>query len=543
MKWFLDLKTSGKLLLGFGVLIILMGLACYLGSKSLMDARDSQQKGLDNFQVAITMGSLFNNFNEQRALIVSAMLTNAPEIRRQNIQAIRDMSEEDEELIQELNGAELSKELQGKMKNLLELEKSYRDERDINQIPLILEGKIQEAEAISTGVQRDQIKKIRRLSDEIYQGLNDSGLDSIQTTIKNTDNTNRIFVIVSVLGIGFGLMMVAGLQRIVVAPLNEAAGLADEIASGNLAIDVSTKSREDEVGKLLLSLDRMVRTLRKITSENRDAVEVLASSASEIMATSSQVAAGASETATAVSETTTTVEEVKQTAQVSSQKARVVSENAQRATEIAQNGSQSVDDVIEGMQRIQEQMETIAETVVKLSEQSQAIGEIIASVSDLAEQSNLLAVNAAIEAARAGEQGKGFAVVAQEVKSLADQSKQATVQVRTILNDVQKAIASAVMATEQGGKTVESGLRQSEETGEAIRSLAETIETGAQAALQIAASSQQQSVGMDQIASAMENIKQASAQNVAGTRQTEAAAKNLHDVGQKLKALVGQFKV
>jgi methyl-accepting chemotaxis protein len=107
---------------------------------------------------------------------------------------------------------------------------------------------------------------------------------------------------------------------------------------------------------------------------------------------------------------------------------------------------------IEGMKKIQTQMESIAESVVKLSEQSQAIGEIIASVNDLAEQSNLLAVNAAIEAAKAGEQGKGFAVVAQEVKSLAEQSKQATSQVRTIFNDIQKATTAAVLATEQGAR-------------------------------------------------------------------------------------------
>src|SRR4028119_1286641 len=107
------------------------------------------------------------------------------------------------------------------------------------------------------------------------------------------------------------------------------------------------------------------------------------------------------------------------------------------------------------MQRIREQMEAIGESMMRLSEQSQAIGAIIATVDDLAQQSNLLAVNAAIEAAKAGEQGKGFAVVAQEVKSLADQSKQATTQVRTILNDIQKATGAAVMATEQGSKAVE----------------------------------------------------------------------------------------
>jgi methyl-accepting chemotaxis protein len=181
--------------------------------------------------------------------------------------------------------------------------------------------------------------------------------------------------------------------------------------------------------------------------------------------------------------------------------------------------------------------------VVRLSEQGQAIGEIIATVNDLAEQSNLLSVNAAIEAAKAGEQGKGFAVVAQEVKSLAEQSKQATAQVRTILGDIQKATTAAVLATEQGSKAVEAGVAQSAEAGESIRQLADSVIDAAQAATQISASSQQQLVGTDQVALAMENIRQASAQNVAGTRQTEIAARNLHELGLRLKQLVVQYKL
>jgi methyl-accepting chemotaxis protein len=194
------------------------------------------------------------------------------------------------------------------------------------------------------------------------------------------------------------------------------------------------------------------------------------------------------------------------------------------------------------MKHIQDQMESVAASIVRLSEQSQAIGEIIATVSDLAEQSNLLAVNAAIEAAKAGEQGKGFAVVAQEVKGLAEQSKQATAQVRAILNDIQKAMSAAVMATEQGSKAVQAGVQQSAEAGQAIRMLAESIAESAQAATQIAASSQQQLVGMDQVAGAMENIKQASAQNAAGMKQVETTAQNLRDLGQKLKQLVEQYR-
>jgi len=195
------------------------------------------------------------------------------------------------------------------------------------------------------------------------------------------------------------------------------------------------------------------------------------------------------------------------------------------------------------MNRIREQMESISQSVVKLGEQSQVIGDIISAVGEVAEQSNLLAVNAAIEASKAGEQGKGFAVVAQEVKILAGQSKQATAQVRTILGEIQKSANVAVLVTEQGVKSVEVGVQQSLDAGESIRTLAKNITEAAQAVTQIAASSQQQLVGMDQVGVAMQSIKLASEQNANGMRQIQSAAQNLHQVGRTLKELVEQFKV
>lgn len=195
------------------------------------------------------------------------------------------------------------------------------------------------------------------------------------------------------------------------------------------------------------------------------------------------------------------------------------------------------------MNRIREQMESIADSVVRLSEQGQTIGEIIATVNDLAEQSNMLAVNAAIEATRAGEYGRGFAVVAQEVRSLAEQSKQATIQVRSILMELQKATSAAVMATEQGSKAVAQGVKQATDAGESIRALTGTSNEAAQAAIQIAASSQQQLIGMDQIASAISNIRQATSQNLAGTRQLEASAVSLQELGGRLKVLVERQRV
>ncbi len=297
------------------------------------------------------------------------------------------------------------------------------------------------------------------------------------------------------------------------------------------------------VGAGVFLTQSIFRVIKRLGQEMREGASVLASSASEIVATTNQVAASAAETAAAVSETSATVEEVKQTAGVASEKAKYVSESAQKVSHVSQAGRKSVESTIAGMHRIEEQMESIAESIVRLSEQGQAIGEIIATVNDLAEQSNLLAVNAAIEAAKAGEQGKGFAVVAQEVKRLAEQSKQATTQVRTILSDIQKATSAAVMATEQGNKAVEAGVKQSAEAGESIRLLSDSVTEAAQAAVQIAASSQQQMVGMDQVALAMENIKQASMQNVSGTKQAETAARGLDELGKKLLQVLEQYRI
>jgi PAS domain S-box-containing protein len=289
-------------------------------------------------------------------------------------------------------------------------------------------------------------------------------------------------------------------------------------------------------------LERDLEEKRRKELENKviETVNILVSSSSEILAATTQIASGAAESASAISETSATVEEVRQAAELSSQKASLVSENARQVAQVTKAGQKAVDETITGMQNIQNQMVSIANTIVRLTEQSQQIGGIIASVNDVADQSNLLAVNAAIEAAKAGEQGKGFAVVAQEIKSLALQSKQATIQVRNILSEVQKTTSAAVMATEQGSKAVENGVVQSTRAGESIRLLSETVNESIQAANQIAASSQEQVVGMDQVGLAMTNINQAGEESAASMMQAETAAKGLHEIGQNLKHLVEQ---
>jgi methyl-accepting chemotaxis protein len=352
-----------------------------------------------------------------------------------------------------------------------------------------------------------------------------------------------IILLVMIGSLLISLPIAMRLHAVIANPIREIADAARQVAAGEIVVKPVDHPRADEIGLLQENFAAMARNLVEMNREIGEGINVLAASSSAILAGTSQVAAGATETATVMAETSTTLNEVKQTALISSQKAKHVSEAAQKAAQVSQTGKRAVEDSIDGMQQIREQMELIADSIMRLSEQSQAIGEIIASVNDLSEQSNLLAVNASIEAAKAGEHGKGFAVVAQEVKSLAAQSKQATAQVRTILGDIQKATGSAVLAAEQGAKAVENGVRQSMDAGESIRQLAESIGESAAAASQIAVSAQQQLAGMDQLALAMDNIRISTTQNMESTRQAESAAQNLHALGLKLKEIVGRYKV
>lgn len=278
--------------------------------------------------------------------------------------------------------------------------------------------------------------------------------------------------------------------------------------------------------------------IRSVSRPVQEAVAALASATSDILAGTSQQAAGVQEQAAAVAETVTTVEQISQTAEASNDRARAVAETAQRAVENGAAGRRAVEDTVAVMADVKARTESIATNILALAGQAQAIGEIIAVVTDVADQTNILALNAAIEASRAGEHGKGFAVVAAEVKSLAEQSKKATVQVRLILNEIQRATNSAVIATEQGAKTVDDAIRAVNEADDAIRILAGIVAEASQSATQISASVNQQSLGIAQIRRAMRDINETTAQNLATTRQTEQAARDLDGLGMRLQQLL-----
>jgi methyl-accepting chemotaxis protein len=231
------------------------------------------------------------------------------------------------------------------------------------------------------------------------------------------------------------------------------------------------------------------------------------------------------------------------TAEQTAGKAAEVAALAQGSAAAGDDGLIAVRSIVDGMAEIRSTLDALAGNILDLSEQAAQINEIIATVGDLADQSNLLALNASIEAAKAGEQGRGFAVVAAEVRNLADQSKEATAAVRTILGEIQRATNAVVLATEAGSRSAEERSGQAEHAGEVIAELTSVVHQAAQAVQVIAVSAHEQSVGMDQIAVAMNEIRDASTSYAEGSAALQRSASDLDTVATALRELASRYRV
>ncbi|WP_312896893.1 methyl-accepting chemotaxis protein [Microvirga soli] len=353
----------------------------------------------------------------------------------------------------------------------------------------------------------------------------------------------RTSIIIALAGTALLSLIISYLLRSsIITPLNAFMGFVERVGRGELGGQMAVAGK-DEIGHLGSTLNSMVEGLRQLARQSREATENLNAAAAEIRASTQEQAASVEEQLAAVQETAATVDEITHSGAQIGKRAQEVIASAQAAAQTSMAGLQAVDDTARAMDAIREQAEAVAENIVALSEKTQAVGEIIASVNDISERTHLLALNAAIEAAAAGENGRSFAVVASEMKTLADQAKDATTQVRSILGDIQRGINSSVMLTEEAVKRVTAGKERTDITQQTITGISGQIQESVQTFQQIVASTNQQQLGIEQVMGALQNIRQASQQTAAGTRQLDTAAANLSQLSQQLLGLAERYRL
>lgn len=545
MSWLLNLSTRTKLVLGLGSILAMMLLAVTSGYQGITALQESQKRIYSEESPDIVdLTTLRVHYNAVRADLLAMMLMGRPAEQEAMHQNIKQRTNDIEALFKTLTSR--NKNEPGRLNKLEEI-KNQRDAfaqtRDAEIIPLIREGKIEEARKLAMGIQAERYRKISAALQELAEEEQNEVQSHIATTERKSAETIRIFVVLASIALLTCIAMAISLGRAIANPLIEISGLAGRISEGDLTVSAPLSSRTDEVGVLKNSFHIMVENLRRMSSEVREEINILVSSTSEIMAATAQGTSSAAQTASSVSQTTATMEEIKAISTQTMEKAQMLGQMAERTRQEGEHGARALEQTTAAMRLIRERVEAIATTILALSEQTQQVGEITTAVSTLAQQSKMLALNASIEAAKAGEAGKGFAVVAAEVKDLAEQSQQATLQVQKILEDIRHATDKAVMATEEGTKQADAGMSLVERTTEAVQKLSEVIHETSVASQQIVAAVRQESSGVDQVSMAMADINKAARQVAAATQQTSLAARDLGMVADKLQGTVSIYKV
>ena len=544
MKWFLNRSTRGKLTLCFGLMILFLIVVVGLAYQTVRTIQESQGKLLDvDFANAFDFNTFDSIINGERADLLSIYVLTDPAEKEAAQRSLKEYARQADELMPRLlerneRDATLSRNLQ----ELVSLRRAFLDLRDNRILPFVVQGKGEDTNKLQSE-QNERFKKMRAMNGEMLKKTEQSARASVAESGRAADRSVLIFVIVSIVALLTNVVIVVSLNQILANPLNRVSDMARQIADGNLKGDKLAVGSSDEIGQLMQAFNVMLESLRNLANQIRGVTENINSAAGEILASTQQQASSTREQSATVHEITSTMQEISQSGAQIADRARQVAGAVEATSSASTAGIQAVADTNRTMETIREQVEEVAENIVALSEKTQAVGEIVATVNDIAEQSNLLALNATIEAAAAGEQGNRFSVVANEMKNLADQAKQCTVQVRTLLGDIRKGINTSVMLTEEAVKRVESGKTQADVTERTIRDMTQTTQESVQAFQQIIAATNQQQIGLDQVTQGMQDIRQAAEQTASGTAQLEKAVTNLNDLSQQLRQAVRRYQL
>jgi methyl-accepting chemotaxis protein len=328
----------------------------------------------------------------------------------------------------------------------------------------------------------------------------------------------------------------------IIKPVRESADALEIMATGDLTARITTQYK-GEHQNIVNSINKLGESLSNLITRVNEAVYATVSSSNEISSSTEQMAAGAQEQSAQTSEIATAVEQMAKTIIETTQNAGAAAENARTAGKIAEEGGSVVKETVSGINNIAEVVSTAAEMVKQLGQSSDQIGEIIQVIDDIADQTNLLALNAAIEAARAGEQGRGFAVVADEVRKLAERTTKATKEIANMIKQIQKDTGEAVNSMKKGTEQVEKGKILANKAGQSLNDIIKATVQVVDDINQVATASEEQSTAAEQISKNIEAISSVTHQSASGIEQVAKAAEDLNRLTDNLQALTEKFKI
>ena len=340
-----------------------------------------------------------------------------------------------------------------------------------------------------------------------------------------------------------GFILATSIGRSISTAISGMLGQIQEIADNNLALDDVAVDCQDEIGEASLALNRMKNNLAQVIRVILDTAQQLASASEEISTAAGQAAEGARNQADQTQQVATAMQQMVATVLQVSENSEKASRSSQQSAQAARNGGAVAEQMLITMHSISDSTQKVAARITELGKRSEQIGKIAAVIDDIADQTNLLALNAAIEAARAGEQGRGFAVVADEVRKLAERTASATKEIAAMIGAIQVETNSAVQDMNLNGDEVRSGVERTQASGEALKKIIQMSEDVGDMVTQIAAAASQQNSATDEINLSISQIATLTQQSSGAAEQTASACTNLSTLALDLQNLVGQFKL
>jgi methyl-accepting chemotaxis protein len=528
MKWFYNLKTSAKLISAFVLTACILTFVGLFGLNNLTKINDDMTNMYTHNLIPINnLSNAQISYQRIRVNIRDMTFnTNSAEVNASYDKKIKDLLFGIQEKVDKYSQTQLTAEEKSTLARFQPEWDTYNKLMD-EAIKLVYAKDTDGYRKIQS-----EFKKSGDKVQEILQALIDLNINYADKAINDADSiytssratTIVIILVAFLISIGLGYII----SQIIVRPLNRVVGLVGKVAGGDLreTSDIDTK---DEVGQLAKSINNMVLSLRTTVVGILASAESVAAAAQQISASTEEIASGTTSQANDAQNMSELFRELSSAINSVAVSAEQAAELSNNTLGIANDGGKVVRTSIEGMDLVNNQM-------TKLEQDSNKIGEIIEVIDEIAEQTNLLALNAAIEAARAGEQGRGFAVVADEVRKLAERSGEATKQITGIIKIMQE-------NTRQSVRAVGEGVISSQKTGEAFESIIAVVNDSAQRVTEIAAASEEQAAQSSEVMSSIESISASTEEAAASSEETAATAQSLAHLAEDLNRSVSIFKV